>query len=156
MEVVMNTFALAVGLLAFSSLAATATPCGPDGHCRCGHGPQAGLAGPPAGARLYDPDTVTTLRGVAADVAVVPGRRGSGGLHVTLEADGKATEVHVGPTWFLERQGLELARGDSVEVTGSLVEKNGKPVLIARDLKKGAKTFTLRDERGVPTWAGRR
>jgi hypothetical protein len=156
MEVVMNTLALATGVLALSGLAATGTPCGPNGHCRCGHGPQARLAGAPAGARLYDPDTVTTLRGIAAEVAVVPGRRGSGGLHVTLEGDAKATEVHVGPTWFVQQQGLELAKGDSVEVTGSLVERDGKPVLIARDVKKGAKTFTLRDERGVPMWAGRR
>ena len=152
----MNTLALAAGVLALSSLAATGTPCGPDWHCRCGRGPQAGLAGPPTGTRLYDPDTVTTLRGTAADVAVVPGRRGRGGLHVTLEGDGKATEVHVGPTWFVQQQGLGLAKGDSVEITGSLVESDGKSILIAREVKKGAKTFTLRDERGVPMWAGRR
>jgi hypothetical protein len=103
----------------------------------------------------YDADTVTTLRGTVAAVTVVPARGGrSGGLHVTVETDGKATDVHLGPSWFLERQGLALAKGDAVEVTGSLVEQGGTTFLIARDVAKGDKRVRLRDERGIPAWSG--
>jgi hypothetical protein len=109
----------------------------------------------PADRRGYDPDTVTTLKGTATAVTVVPARGGrSGGTHVTLESDGSATDVHLGPTWFLEKQGLKLAKGDAVEVTGSLVESDGKTWLVAREVKKGGTLVRLRDERGVPAWSG--
>jgi hypothetical protein len=103
----------------------------------------------------YDVDTVTTLRGTVAAVTVIPARRGrSGGLQVTVETDGKATDVHLGPSWFLERQGLALAKGNAVEVTGSLVEQDGTTFLIAREVAKGDKRVTLRDQRGIPAWSG--
>ena len=124
------------------------------GHCACPH--CAGLAVPGAGAgRQYDPDTVMTLRGTLTDVAVVSRRSGrDGGVHVVLQ-NGEAThEAVLGPSWFLEREGLKLAKGDSVEVTGSLVDADGTDVLIAALLKKGGQTVRLRDEQGVPAWAG--
>ena len=98
---------------------------------------------------------MTTLHGTVTRVATVPARGGrKGGLHLMVESDRRATEVHLGPSWFLEQQGLTLAKGDTVEVTGSLVEQDGTPFLIARELQKGAKVVTLRDERGVPAWSG--
>jgi hypothetical protein len=123
------------------------------GHCGCPH--CAGLV-PGAGAgRQYDTDTVTTLRGTVADVAVVSRRAGrAGGVHVVLQSGEATHEVLLGPSWFLEREGLKLAKGDSVEVTGSLVDEGGEDALIAALLKKGERTVRLRDEQGVPAWAG--
>lgn len=124
------------------------------GHCGC---PQfAGPAVPGAGAgRQYDPDTVATLRGTVTDVAVVSRRVGrAGGVHVVFQSGEAEHEAVLGPSWFLEREGLKLAKGDSVEVTGSLVDTDGSDVLIAALLKKGEQTVRLRDERGVPAWAG--
>lgn len=117
---------------------------------RAGRGPAASPAD-----RVYDPDTVTTLKGSVTAVAVVPARGGrSGGTHVTLSSDGAATDVHLGPTWFLEKQGLTLVKGDAVEVTGSLVELEGQTYLVAREVRKGATLVRLRDESGTPAWAG--
>jgi hypothetical protein len=105
---------------------------------------------------LYDPDTVATLRGTATTVTTVPARGGrSGGIHVALEAEGATTDVHLGPAWFLKDAGLEVAKGDAIEVLGSIVEVDGATFLIARDLTKGSKVVHLRDERGVPLWSGR-
>ena len=113
-------------------------------------------AGPAVG-RMYDPDTVSTLRGKATAVTVVPGRGGrTGGTHVTLDGADQTMEVRLGPTWFLEREGLEIAKGDSIEVTGSVIESDGDSFLIARELKKGDKVLKLRDEQGVPVWSGGR
>jgi hypothetical protein len=107
--------------------------------------------------RMYDPDTVTTLRGVANAVTVVPARGGrQGGTHVTLQSDGQAMDIHLGPTWFLQREGFEIAKGDSIEVTGSVVDSDGATFLIAREVKKGQKSVKLRDEQGVPAWSGGR
>lgn len=134
---------------------------GPRQHrcaCGCGWGPgprwgPGPMAGP--GVRLYNPDTVTTLRGTVAAVEVVPAGRGRiGGTHVTLQSEGKQTEVHLGPTWFVEQSGWKLAKGDAVEVTGSLVRIGEASYLIARTVKKGDKVLDLRDPRGLPLWAG--
>jgi hypothetical protein len=102
----------------------------------------------------YDPDTVTTLRGSVTAVTVVPSRRGrSGGTHVTLESDGAVKEAHLGPTWFLEQEGVKLSKGDALELTGSVVDDDGASFLVAREIRKGAEVVRLRDERGVPLWA---
>ncbi len=106
---------------------------------------------------VYDPDTVTTLRGTISTVTVVPARGGrKGGVHVTLQSDGQAMDVHLGPTWFLQQEGFQPAKGDSVEVTGSVVETDGSRFLIAREIKTAEKTLKLRDEQGMPAWSGSR
>jgi hypothetical protein len=106
---------------------------------------------------MYDVDTVTTLRGTASAVTVMPARGGrAGGMHLTLESAGQAMDVHLGPTWFLQREGVDVAKGDSVEVTGSVIDSDGNSFLVARELKKGEKVLKLRDEQGVPVWAGGR
>jgi hypothetical protein len=107
------------------------------------HGARAGSAG---GGAAYDPATVKTLRGTASAVTNV-----SGGVHVALQADdGREMDVHLGPSWFVENAGIQIAKGDAIEVTGSVLASDGGPVLIAREVKKGAQALTLRDEQGVP------
>ena len=119
-----------------------------QGCCGMHHGVGGGAVG--AGMR-YDPATVMTLRGTAVAVTNL-----SGGVHVTLQADGRETDVHLGPSWFVENAGVQIAKGDSIEVTGSAGESDGGAILIAREVKKGAQTVRLRDEQGVPDWSGRR
>jgi hypothetical protein len=103
----------------------------------------------------YDVDSVTTLQGTVKGVTVVSAQRGRlGGTHIALQGEGGVTEVHVGPTWFLEQEGVELSNGDALEVTGSVVDSGDETFLVAREIKKGTKVFRLRDERGFPMWAG--
>lgn len=147
----------AVSLGGLSLLSAQAGDCCPQG-CAMKGTPSAaqGPGGPGAGPR-YDPDTVTTLRGTVDAVTVMPARGGrAGGLHLALKADGQTMDVHLGPTWFLQREGIEIAKGDVVEVTGSVVDVEGATVLVARELKKGPKAVRLRDEKGIPAWSGGR
>jgi len=96
-SLVVASMALAVGVLV-PPPAASAEPCCGQQH-GCGHhhgcggcpscaaplpeGPQQG----PADRRIYDPDTVTTLKSSVGAV--------------------------LGPTWFLEKEGLKLAKGDA-------------------------------------------
>jgi len=161
---VVASMALAVGVLVPPPAASAEPRCGQHHGCGHHHGcegcpscvtPSEGRQQGPADRRVYDPDTVTTLKGSVKSVSVLPARGGrSGGKHVTLESGGAATDIHLGPTWFLDQEGLKLAEGDVLEVTGSLVESAGTTFLVAREVKKGTTLVRLRDERGTPAWAG--
>jgi hypothetical protein len=62
--------------------------------------------------------------------------------------------VHLGPQWYLENQDVKIEPGDRVEITGSRVTVQGKPTIIAAEVRKGDEVLQLRDAAGVPVWAG--
>jgi len=105
--------------------------------------------------RMYNPKTVETLSGEVVSVnRFTPGKGMSYGVHFTLKTDKETIPVHLGPGWYMEKQGVNLAAGDKVEVTGSRITYQGKPAIIAAEVKKGDQVFKLRDAAGVPAWAG--
>jgi hypothetical protein len=75
-----------------------------------------------------------------------------------IKAAQGSLEVHLGPTSYLEKQQFAFAKGDQIEVIGSKVKIESADVVIAREVKKGGKTLTLRNAQGVPAWSkgGRR
>ena len=110
-----------------------------------------------AGAGTYDPRTVEVFSGEVVSVEHVPVEKGrSGGVHLLLKTDGQTVPIHLGPAWYVDKQTVRVGRGDHVEVEGSRVSFEGKPVIIARQVKKDGQTLTLRNEAGVSAWAGRR
>jgi hypothetical protein len=109
----------------------------------------------PRGGRRYDPRTVETLSGEVTSVEhIAAGKGRSGGVHLVLKTDRETVPVHLGPAWYVEKQKPRIERGDKIEVEGSRVSYEGKPAVIARQVKKGGETLTLRDAAGVPVWAG--
>ncbi len=115
--------------------------------------PRAGMRNMP----MYDPATETTLTGTVDSVQQFPGaccRGYQSGTHVTVKTDAGPTEVHLGPTTFLTKHELSFAKGDKIEVTGSKVKSGDTSFVIAREVKKGDKTVTLRDKAGKPEWSG--
>jgi hypothetical protein len=124
-----------------------------------------GQGGPPPGgrgwgagsryARLYDTNTVETIKGEVVSVEKFsPGRGMSSGVHLQLKTPGETISVHLGPSWYLDNQETKIEPKDNIEVTGSRITFEGKPAIIARDVKKGDEVLKLRDENGVPRWAG--
>jgi hypothetical protein len=112
-------------------------------------------AGDPSG-RMYNPQTVETLSGEVVRVDQVPsGKRMASGVHFTLKTEKEMLPVHLGPSWYMEKQGLTVAAGDKVEVTGSRIMYQGQPAVIAQEVKKGGQVLKLRNAAGVPAWAGR-
>jgi hypothetical protein len=112
-------------------------------------------AGDPSG-RMYNPQTVETLSGEVVSVdQATSGRRMASGVHFTLKTAKETIPVHLGPSWYMEKQGLTVAAGDKVEVTGSRITYQGKPTIIAGEVKKGGQVLKLRDAAGIPAWAGR-
>jgi hypothetical protein len=111
----------------------------------------------PGGAyqRSYNAQTVRTVSGTVEAVdRIVPMQGMSGGIHLQLKTGQGMLPVHLGPEWFIERLDTRIAKGDKVEVKGSMVKFDGKDALIAAEVRKGAETLVLRDASGVPMWSG--
>ena len=123
----------------------------------------AAWAQPPAGRRspMYDPKTETTITGTVESVDTVSppagqGRRSLGGTHLMVQTGTESIEVHLGPTTYLSEHKISVAKGDTVEILGSRVTIDGEAVVLARQIKKGDDTWTLRDPSGRPLWGGGR
>jgi hypothetical protein len=106
--------------------------------------------------RMYNPQTVETLNGEVVSLEkTTSGRRGRYvGVHFSLKTAKETVPVHLGPSWYLEKQAMTFVPGDKVEVTGSRVNYKGQIAIIAGEVKKGGQVLKLRDAAGVPAWAG--
>ncbi len=105
-------------------------------------------------ARTFDKATVTTVTGQVTEVHRFAARRGDG-IHVDLKTADSTFDVHLGPADYLDHHALSIAKGDTLEVTGSKLVGAGTATLIAQSVKKGEKSVTLRDANGIPVWAAR-
>ncbi len=137
--------ALAIGLLAASAWAEATAPAAGQ---------------PPAnGGRRYDPAAEVTITGVVSEVkktpcATCPG--GRMGLHlVVISADGPV-DVRLGPNREIRERGMQFAAGDEVTVVGAKTANGESTRIVARQVKAGNKTYTLRDASGAPVWAAAR
>jgi DNA/RNA endonuclease YhcR with UshA esterase domain len=111
------------------------------------------------GMGAYNPSSVTTVKGVVQDVQEgamhegQKGRMGGMGTHLVIKTDKETLTVMVGPSRYLAQKNFSFAKGDQIEVTGSKVKYGGSDAIIAREIKKGDKMLTLRDEKGIPEWS---
>jgi hypothetical protein len=110
--------------------------------------------GPGNGMPRYDPKTETTLTGTIDEIQLHSGHHRGTGTHLLLKTDSGTIEVHVGPTFYLEKQQFPLAKGDRIEVVGSKVKIGNDDVLLAREISKDGKKLVLRDRSGIPLWSG--
>lgn len=105
--------------------------------------------------QIYNPATVATLSGEVLAVERITPMKGMGtGIHLQFKTDKETISVHLGPSWYIERLDETIAKGDTVEVKGSRVTVAGKPALIAAEVKKGDVALVLRNDQGIPVWAG--
>lgn len=106
-------------------------------------------------SRMYDPKTVETISGEVVSVDVITPLKGMYyGVHLMVKTAKEIISVHLGPGWYIENQDTEIEPKDKVEVTGSRITLEGKPVIIAAEVKKGEEVLKLRDEKGFPFWSG--
>jgi len=105
--------------------------------------------------RLYNPQAMETISGEVASVDTITPIKGmSSGVHLMVKTDKETTSVHLGPAWYIQRQDMKIVPGDKVEITGSRITFEGKPAIIAAEVKKGTEILKLRDENGFPVWSG--
>jgi hypothetical protein len=105
--------------------------------------------------RLYNLQTMETISGDVASVDTITPIKGmSSGVHLMVKTDKETISVHLGPAWYIQRQDMKIVPGDKVEITGSRITFEGKPAIIAAEVKKGTEMLKLRDENGFPVWSG--
>ena len=103
----------------------------------------------------YDLKTVETVSGM---VVAAPRSTPKGGIptraQLTLKTPKETLTVYLGPGWYVEKQGMKIAALDQVQVTGSRIMIQGKPAMIAKEIRKGSQVLKLRNEQGQPLWRG--
>jgi hypothetical protein len=105
--------------------------------------------------RMYNPATVETISGEVIGIDKITPMRGmSYGVHMTVKTDKEAISVHLGPGWYMENQDIKIKPKDKIVVKGSRATFDGKPAIIAAEIKKGDDVLKLRDENGYPAWSG--
>jgi hypothetical protein len=78
------------------------------------------------------------VKGVVETVEQMPPATGtSSGIHLELRTDSGTLSVHLGPAWFIDRQDMKIGESDTIEVKGSKITYEGKPTIIAAEVKKG-------------------
>jgi len=158
MKKVAGVVVAAAVVMAFASVAFSQPwqgwkDCG--GWCRENGG---GPGGKPGGGpgRMYDPAKVETVKGEVTAVEKVGGGRKMGpGIGLKLKTASGELVVHLGPQWYIEQQGeIPIKAGDIVEVKGVKASRGGQDFFLAGEVRKGGDVLKLRDDSGVPLWAG--
>jgi hypothetical protein len=107
------------------------------------------IAGSVAGASAQSRDVL--LSGTVKGVIGLPDAEGTVGVHLTLETEAGLVTVHLGPAMFIGMSNFSFLVEDVVEIVGVKVSGEG-PTYVARSIKEGDRTLTLRDEAGAPVW----
>ena len=101
----------------------------------------------------YDAQTLWTVWGEVISLdKVADGRRPYYDVHLLLKTAKGDLAVHLGPSWFVDRQTVKVAPRDVIEVTGSPVIYYGRVALIAAEVRKGSDRLQLRTTEGTPVW----
>lgn len=100
----------------------------------------------------YDVKNEVKIKGVVEEIRQVPGP--FEGTHLVVKTDTKTVLVHVAPADFLKEIDTSFKVGDQVEVTGCKAPDTSEEEILAREITVGQNTATLRDDKGVPVWAG--
>jgi len=101
----------------------------------------------------YNPAAEIRVKGTIREVTffVCPVSGGTG-AHLRLDAAKQPVEVHLAPSWFIERYGMKFALGEKVEVIGVEYSRRGEAGLMARQVERARSIYSFRDPEGKPLW----
>lgn len=100
----------------------------------------------------YDVANEVKIKGVVAEIREVPGAYE--GIYLVVKTDTSTVLVRVAPAAFLREMDTTLAVGNQVQVTGAKALGVAEEQILAREIILGTNTVTLRDDKGIPVWAG--
>jgi hypothetical protein len=105
---------------------------------------------------MFDPKTIEEFKGSVVSVENITPEKGmSTGVHLKVKNEKNETvSVHLGPSWYIDNQDIQFAKGDAISVKGSRVTYNNAPAVIAQSIGKGDDMLLLRDAQGMPNWNG--
>jgi hypothetical protein len=103
---------------------------------------------------LYNPDTVVIISGIVI-AKTQPSAKGLPQLvYLTLKTETGKITVFLGPDLYVEKLPVQIKILDKIQVTGSKIAWEGKPVILAAEIKRGDQILQLRHPNGVPVWSG--
>ena len=92
---------------------------------------------------IYRIDTITPMTGMSVGIQLI-----------IRTATREEVPVHLGPSWYIRHQDMDLTLNDNVEIRGARFSLKGKNVMAAFEVRTPSKTLLLRDEDNVPYWCG--
>jgi|SRR5579862_4828028 len=104
--------------------------------------------------RLYNTRSVFTFSGTVVGTETAPPMKGMGNAVTMLVKDkgGTTWHVDVGPQWYVVNQRTQIKVKDRVKVTGSKVQIDGSPVVLAEQIVHAKNVLALRRPAGRPYW----
>jgi len=119
--------------------------------------PEADLQEQPPASRphFYNVDREVTIEGQVDDIKFETRYEGRSSFLILLVKDknsNELVEVETAPAWFFR---TDIHKGEKIRLVGSLAEeqKEGRKLVIAREMRISNQTITLRDRRGFPAWS---
>jgi DNA/RNA endonuclease YhcR with UshA esterase domain len=100
----------------------------------------------------YDVKNEVKIKGVIDEVRQVPGS--FEGTYLVVKTESKTVVVRAAPADFLKEIETTFTKGEQVEVVGCKAPDTTEEEILAREITVGQNTTTLRDDKGVPVWAG--
>ena len=101
----------------------------------------------------FNPDTITTVEGKIIAVDSVKMRVYTT-TRLKIQTKEGPLDILTAPYWYLEKNKIMFKVGDTINVTGSKVTYNNKPLITASKINYKGKEIKLRDSNGFPLWAG--
>ncbi len=101
----------------------------------------------------FDPATVETLHGrileVQANQRIADSTRG---VRVLFTTGDEELYAYLAPQEYFEQAKLELVPGELVTLRGSVLDGDGRRVVIVESMTIGTARYGLRDAEGRPKW----
>ena len=105
-----------------------------------------------SGPFSYDPATETTVTGTILHVVTFLAADGEVGVHFDVKGPSGMINVHVAPAMYVGMNNFSFLADDQIQMTGATMFLEGNKSFVARSIKTGGKTLTLRAEDGTPAW----
>ncbi len=104
-------------------------------------------------AKWYDLQNEETIEGIINKVKQISTTKDmTFGTHLIVDYEGRELEILLGPSWYLEKNKVQLTKHNIIEVSGCLSIFENQPAMIAKWLMIEGDTLYLRDEKGFPKW----
>ncbi len=106
--------------------------------------------------RLYDVGQVKKIKGSVLKIEKqMLAKGGSQSVSLLLKVKNEEILVQIAPDWFFEKHSIQIQIQGQIEVLGSKIIYENKPIIIAAEISNGDQIIKVRDlKTGLPFWSG--
>lgn len=105
--------------------------------------------------KMYNPALVQTVNVIVIEAQnFVPIKGMTVGVKLLTTANDEQLNVHIGPVFYLDSEGIEFKAGEELKIEGAFATYEEQEILIAKIIYRGEEEIVLRDDLGRPKWAG--